>query len=194
MARRVPAVVSSGSGEDVYKIALTQPQGYANLNSGLGQWHWINPWWSGAMGNINYTTHTSGSRLIIKWQYNHSHGDTWRSGTVAQYMQNSSGNWVSLGNIGSSSFISGHSTSGNNAFGCLKLNIADHGFSNNAGTTLTFSQQWRSNTGGNWSKMASFSVNNENADDGQAGCTRGGWSMHLEEVPASHWSENWTNP
>ena len=185
MARRIPAVVAA-PGEDIFKIGLSQPAGYANLNSGAGSWHWINPWWSGGMGDIQYTTQTSGSKLILKWQYNHSHGDTWRSGCVRQHMKNSSGNWVNLGCIGSTSFISGASTSGNSSFGCLKLNITDHGFSNNAGTTLTFSQQWRSQQTGNWTKMASFSVNNENADNGQAGCTRGGWSMNIEEVPNDH--------
>ena len=189
MARRIPAVVAE-SAEDVYKIALTQPSGYANLSPGPGTWRWINPWWAGAMGDIQYTTQKDGCRLLIKWQYCHSHGDTWRSGCVRQHMKNSGGSWIHLGNIGSSSFISGHHTSGNSAFACLKLNIADYGFTNNAGTTLTFSQQWRSQTSGNWTKMASFTVNSEAGNDGQAGCTRGGWSMHLEEIPASHFNRN----
>ena len=38
--------------------------------------------------------------------------------------------------------------------------------------------------------MASFTVNSEAGNDGQAGCTRGGWSMHLEEIPASHFNRN----
>ncbi len=191
MARRIP-IEPPAPAEDVYKIGLTQPAGWANLTPGPGTWHWINPWWNGAMGDIQYTTSETGSRLILKYQYNHSHGDTWRSGTVRQHMKNSSGNWVSLGNIGSSSFISGHHTSGNSAFACLKINPTDYGFSGASGTTLTFSQQWRSQTSGNWSKMASFSVNNESGNDGQAGCSRGGWSMHIEEIPETHWARYWT--
>ena len=187
MARRIPPVVVEPA-DDVYNISLSQPSGWAGLSGSVGQWHWINPWWSGAMGNITYTIQNSGSRLILKYQYNHSHGDTWRSGCVRQHMQNSGGSWISLGNIGSSSFISGNSTSGNSAFACLKLNPADYGFSNSAGTNLIFSQQFRPQTSGNWTKMASFSVNNEAANDGQAGCTRGGWSMHIEEVPEDHWN------
>ena len=188
MARRVPAPAPV-SADDVRKMSLTQPSGWAGMNNAAGQWHWVNPWWSGAMGDIQHTTATANCRLLIKWQYCHSHGDTWRSGCVRQHMKNSGGSWVNLGNIGSSSFIGSATTSGNNAFACLKLNPADHGFSNNAGVTLTFSQQFRPQTSGNWSKMASFAVNQENYDNGQAGCSRGGWSMNIEEIPLDHWNE-----
>jgi len=187
MARRVPAPAPV-SAEDVKKMSLTQPPGWAQMSNTAGQWHWVNPWWSGAMGDIQYTTATDNCRLLIKWQYNHSHGDTWRSGCVRQMMKNSGGSWVNLGNIGSSSFISGASTSGNSSFGCLKLNPQDHGYGSGAGQVLTFSQQFRPERNGNWSVMASFAVNNESGNDGQAGCTRGGWSMHVEEIPLSHWN------
>ena len=187
MARRVPAPAPA-SADDVKKMSLTQPAGWAGMNNAAGQWHWVNPWWGGAMGDIVHTTTTDNCRLLIKWQYCHSHGDTWRSGCVRQMMKDASGNWQNLGNIGSSSFIAGHSTSGNNAFGCLKVNPQAYGFGSSPGQNLTFSQQWRSERNGNWTIMASFAVNNQDSNDGQAGCTRGGWSMHVEEIPLSHWN------
>tara|TARA_B100000131_G_C18095487_1_gene603857 strand:- start:61 stop:636 length:576 start_codon:yes stop_codon:yes gene_type:complete len=185
MARRVP-VVATGGVQQVEKIALSQPSGYANLNSGVGSWHWINPWWSGAMGDIQYTTQTDNCRLLVKWQYNHSHGATWRSGCVRQHMKDAFGNWQSLGNIGSTSYIEGYSTSGETAFGCCKVNPQDYGFGSSAGQVITFSQQWRGQTSGNWTKVASFSVDNESSNNGQANCSRGGWSMNIEEIPLEH--------
>ena len=187
MARRAPAPAAAAV-EDVKKMSLTQPDGWANMQANQGQWHWVNSFWNGAMGDIQYTTATDNCRLLIKWQYNHSHGGTWRSGCVKQMMKNSGGSWVNLGNIGSSSFISGYHTSGNSAFGCLKLNPQDHGYGSGAGQVLTFSQQFRPQSNGNWKKMASFAVNNEDGNNGQAGCTRGGWSMHVEEIILAHWN------
>ena len=64
MARRIP-VVAAEPAEDVYKIALTQPSGYANLSPGPGTWRWINPWWAGAMGDIQYTTPVSYTHLTL---------------------------------------------------------------------------------------------------------------------------------
>ena len=188
MARRAPAPTVQ-SADDVYKMSLSQPQGWASFSGqSVGTWHWINPWWNGAMGDIQYTTLTANCRLLIKWQYCHSHGNTWRSGCVRQHMKDAFGNWQSLGNIGSTSYISGYNTSGNNSFGCVKVNPQDYSYGSSAGQVLTFSQQFRPQTSGNWSVMASFSVNNESGNNGQAGCTRGGWSMHIEEIPLSHWN------
>ena len=185
MARRVPPAPPA-SAQDVAQVALSQPNGWALLNSGAGTWHWINPWWGGCMGDIQYTTQSANCRLLVKWQYNHSHGGTWRSGCVRQHMKDANGTWQSIGVIGSTSYISGHDTSGNSAFACAKINPQDYSYGSAAGQVITFSQQWRGQTSGNWTRVASFAVNNEDQNNGQAGCSRGGWAMNIEEIPVEH--------
>lgn len=195
MARRSLNVPPAPSTPDLIGLGTIQVAGYANIQSqSVSTWYDWSGWWSNAFQNRYWTLKKSGSILRVTYQVHADHGDTWRSGVCRISMNDSAsgtGNWVKLGLVGATNYISGYSTSGAMGYSSLLVNPANIISGATAGTNCYFKYEFRKQNGGGWSYINNFQVNTEAANNGQSGCTIGGLSIFVEELDPSFTTTNW---
>lgn len=195
MSRRILNTSQVSPITDLLGLGTIQVAGYGNIqNQSASTWYDWSGWWSNAFQNRYWTLKKEGSILRVSYQVHVDHGDTWRSGVCRISMNDSAsgtGNWVKLGLVGATNYISGYSTTGAMGYASLLVNPSNIISGATVGTNCYFKYEFRKQNGGGWSYINNFNVNQEGASDGQSGCSVGGLSIFVEELDSRLTANNW---